>query len=135
MEIAFADAAYYIGLLLPNDELHDTALRRKEELQDALVVTHDGVLVEVLAHVSQMGAFVRLKGVGLVQDVRADHRIQVIEQTRELFDAGLALYAARLDKGYSLTDCMSMVVCRDLGIDQVLSHDHHFAQEGLAVLL
>ena len=59
----------------------------------------------------------------------------ILPQTRELFDAGLALYAARLDKGYSLTDCMSMVVCHDLGIEQVLSHDHHFAQEGFAVLL
>jgi predicted nucleic acid-binding protein len=30
---------------------------------------------------------------------------------------------------------MSMVVCADLGIAEVLSHDHHFEQEGFAILL
>jgi uncharacterized protein len=59
----------------------------------------------------------------------------VIPQDRELFLAALALYRRRHDKGYSLTDCMSMVVCTDLGITQVLSHDHHFRQEGFEILL
>lgn len=59
----------------------------------------------------------------------------VLPQTRELFDAGLDLYWRRLDKGHSLTDRMSMAVCHDLDITDVLTHDQHFAQEGFSVLL
>ena len=32
-------------------------------------------------------------------------------------------------------DCCSMVICRDLKILEVLTHDHDFEQEGLQILL
>ena len=51
-----------------------------------------------------------------------------------MFESGLALYKSRLDKGYSLTDCVSMVVVRE-SIQEVLTHDKHFAQEGFTILL
>ncbi len=46
-----------------------------------------------------------------------------------------ALQRSRLDKGYSLTDCISMNVCRKLGIKEILTHDRHFEQEGFEILL
>jgi predicted nucleic acid-binding protein len=69
------------------------------------------------------------------QEILEDPKIQIIWQTQGLFEAGLALYKARLDKGYSLTDCVSMVVMQQEGIQDVLTHDRHFAQEGFTVLL
>lgn len=45
------------------------------------------------------------------------------------------VFADRPDKGYSLVDCISMVVMRDRGIAEVLSADHHFIQEGFVALL
>lgn len=71
----------------------------------------------------------------MVDRILNDGRITVIRQTPDLFDRAFDLYRRRLDKGYSLTDCMSMVVCTDLDISGVLSHDHHFAQEGFTILL
>jgi predicted nucleic acid-binding protein len=49
--------------------------------------------------------------------------------------AGLSLYKARLDKGYSLTDCISMDGTRQEGISDILTLDIHFAQEGFTLLL
>ena len=49
-------------------------------------------------------------------------------------DGTLALYEARPDKDYSLTDCRSMVALRALGISEVLTNDHHFTQEGFTIL-
>jgi predicted nucleic acid-binding protein len=60
--------------------------------------------------------------------------VDVLPQTRVDFDAAFALYEARPDKGYSLTDCRSMVALRALGVSEVLTNDNHFAQEGLTVL-
>ena len=61
--------------------------------------------------------------------------IEVLPQTRQSLLRGLDLYKARSDKSYSLTDCISMVTMRERNITSVLTHDHHFAQEGFTVLL
>jgi uncharacterized protein len=49
--------------------------------------------------------------------------------------SGIDLYADRRDKGYSLTDCVSMWEMRQRGIFEVLSHDSYFEQEGFVLLL
>jgi predicted nucleic acid-binding protein len=50
------------------------------------------------------------------------------------FLGGLELYRARPDKGYSLTDCISMHTMRGLGITDALTNDRHFEQEGFRAL-
>ena len=45
------------------------------------------------------------------------------------------MYESRLDQRYSLTDCISMLICRDRGITDVLTHDGDFRAEGFNVLL
>jgi len=42
---------------------------------------------------------------------------------------------ARLDKSYSFVDCASMVICKERGIEEVLTADHDFEQEGFRILL
>jgi predicted nucleic acid-binding protein len=58
-----------------------------------------------------------------------------IPQSDRPFQTGLALYLARPDKKYNLTDCISMETMRQEGINEVLTHDDHFTQQGFAVLL
>jgi predicted nucleic acid-binding protein len=50
------------------------------------------------------------------------------------FLSGLQLYGTRLDKGYSLTDCISMQTLWSIGITDVLTNDVHFEQEGFRAL-
>jgi predicted nucleic acid-binding protein len=63
-----------------------------------------------------------------------DSGVQVIAQTRASFLRGLDLYASRPDKGYSLTDCISMQTMRREGLTDVLTNDRHFEQEGFRAL-
>ena len=60
--------------------------------------------------------------------------VTVIAQNRVLLLEGIDLYERRIDKEYSLTDCISMQVMRREGLTDVLSNDHHFTQEGFQVL-
>ncbi|WP_219852132.1 type II toxin-antitoxin system VapC family toxin [Nostoc sp. 'Peltigera membranacea cyanobiont' N6] len=60
--------------------------------------------------------------------------INIITYTPELRQLGFDLYGQRSDKGYSLTDCISMVIMRQMGITDVLTHDKHFTQEGFHIL-
>ena len=61
-------------------------------------------------------------------------KIRVIPQSRESFLAGLDLYQARPDKGYSLADCIAIETVRREGITEALTNDRHFEQEGFRAL-
>ena len=61
--------------------------------------------------------------------------VTVVTHTRKAFLDGFALYKARLDKSYSLTDCFSMMLMRKREITQVLTTDRHFEQEGFVPLM
>lgn len=61
--------------------------------------------------------------------------VKVISCRHEKVLEAIDLYKARPDKGYSVTDCISMLVMGDFGITEVLTHDDHFRQEGFSILL
>jgi hypothetical protein len=47
----------------------------------------------------------------------------------------VALYDARPDKDWSLTDCISFVVMGDERLTEALTGDRHFVQAGFVALL
>lgn len=55
--------------------------------------------------------------------------------SRALLEEGISLYAARPDKDWSVTDCISFVVMRDEGMTHALTGDRHFEQAGFKALL
>ncbi len=132
--VLFAASFYWVALLNPGDALHVRVTSFGTALGPTRLVTTDEVLTEVLNWFSRGGPIWRGKAAALVRDTRNEPAIDVLPQTRADFDAALALYEARLDKGYSLTDCRSMHVLRALGVSEVLTNDHHFSQEGFTIL-
>lgn len=71
----------------------------------------------------------------LWQGMRANPLIEILTPDPGLFDRGLALFARRPDKAWSLTDCISFVVMADRGLTEALTGDHHFEQAGFRALL
>jgi predicted nucleic acid-binding protein len=131
----FADTYDWIAFLNEKDEGHAAALATCARLEAATIVTTQDVLSEVLTHFCRYGAGVRRVTAAFVRNILDDPTIEVRPQSAANFLAGPDLYEARPDKGYSLTDCISMATMRREGIAEVLTHDVHFAQEGFAVLL
>ena len=129
-----ADTFYWIALIFPRDAFHAAVSSFSRTLGPVRLVTTDEILSEVLSHFAGLGPYWRAKVAALVHDVRSDADVDVLPQTRIDFDAALALYEARPDKGYSLTDCRSMLALRSLGVSEVLTNDHHFTQEGFTIL-
>jgi predicted nucleic acid-binding protein len=66
-----------------------------------------------------------------VEHLLADVGIQLIPVSMELFRRGLALFGKRLDKTWSLVDCISFVVI----LTEALTTDHHFMPAGFKALL
>jgi predicted nucleic acid-binding protein len=130
----FADTFYWLALARPRDPWHGAALRWSAMHPSTRIVTTDEVLTEFLNALAGTNRAGRAYAAATVHDIRADPDVDVLPQTRTEFDAALALYEARPDKGYSLVDCRSMVALRALGISEVLTNDHHFTQEGFTIL-
>jgi uncharacterized protein len=134
MRRLFADAVYWIALANPKDQWHARVVQTMRSLGQVSLVTTDEVLDEFLAYYSGYGPALRSDAVQTVEDALADPLVNVRPQSRQSFLDGLALYKARPDKGYSLTDCISMETMRAEGISEILTHDNHFVQEGFTIL-
>ena len=93
------------------------------------------VLIECLGFVSGAGPHVRRTASSAVQKILLSEEVIVLPQSHDSFLADLQLYQRRLDKGYSLVDCISMNTMRSREIREVLTDDRHFAQEGFVPLL
>ena len=130
----FADTFYWVALLNHRDPFYIRVAALSRTLGATRLVTTDEVLTEVLNWFSRSGPLWRGRAAALIHSLRSNPSVDVLPQTRADFDAALALYEARPDKGYSLTDCRSMVALRALGISEVLTNDHHFTQEGFTIL-
>jgi predicted nucleic acid-binding protein len=131
----FVDTAYWVARIDKRDQWRDRAKAVTQRLLTTPLVTTELVLVEVLNYFSGYRAEVKQEVAGIVASLLDESDIRVIWQSRDLMRKGLALYRDLLDKGYSLTDCVSMVVMRQETIQKVLTHDRHFLQEGFSILL
>ena len=77
----------------------------------------------------------RAKGLQLLKGLERDPRFEVVPLSEELYAEGMALFSARQDKEWSLTDCISFLVMEGRGIRSALTPDHHFRQAGFEPLL
>jgi predicted nucleic acid-binding protein len=131
----FADTFYWIALLNPADKWHQDAKTISQARPEYSLLTTEAVLVEMLNYFSASGEGMRRAAAELCDQTMTHANTLVLPQTREVFVRGVDLYKARPDKGYSLTDCVSMVEMRVRNIVDVLTHDRHFTQEGFNLLL
>jgi len=125
----FADTFYWIALTNKRDSAHQAVMDFTITLERRAVVTSDEVLTEFLAFCASDAMLRRAAG-RAVSDLLGNPDIRVIPQSRSSFIEGLTLYNSRPDKGYSLTDCISMQTMRREGLTDVLTNDRHFEQEG-----
>jgi predicted nucleic acid-binding protein len=130
----FVDTFYWVALSNPRDQWHTRVLSFDEALDEYRLYTTDEVLTEFLTFYSEGASHIRRRAALFARDILAHPFIVVLPQTRISFLEGLSLYESRLDKEYSLTDCISMQVMRQEGLTDVLTNDHHFMQEGFHIL-
>ncbi len=71
----------------------------------------------------------------LFQELQNDSRVTILPPSADQYHRGLDLYARRLDKDWSLTDCISFEVMQQSDLTEALTADHHFEQAGFNILL
>jgi predicted nucleic acid-binding protein len=126
-------AVFADTLTNPADPYYRSVMARKDEIADASIFTTDAVLSEFLTFFAG-DTRLRDRAGRTVEALLEDPDIHVIPESRQTFLSGLELYRARPDKGYSLTDCVSMQTMSRAGLTDVLTNDRHFEQEGFQAL-
>lgn len=121
MHRVFGDNFYWVALIHRKDASNQAALVWSREATSVLICTTEEVLTEVLAFCSSDEGL-RSDAAKIVRSILSAHSVRVIPQSHESFLTGLALYEARPDKGYSLTDCISMQAMRREGLVEVLTN-------------
>jgi predicted nucleic acid-binding protein len=135
MKAIFVDTSHLVASVHPRDPLHDRAKKVELEFRNIPLITSDLVLVELLNYFCEFSEHYKRRIVRAVDAVIANPRYSLIECSQATFLAGKEFYATRLDHTFSLTDCVSMNIMRGHGINEVLTNDDHFKQEGFRILL
>ena len=131
MATYFADTTFWIPLSSRRDQYHSRAVQWHEFVthSGSKIVTTEAVLWEWLNALSDPSTpGVAAEG---YRRAHADVNVEVVPFQTELIDAAVALYGARPDKGWSLTDCFSFVVMDRSSLTEALTTDRHFEQANL----
>jgi predicted nucleic acid-binding protein len=133
MTEVFADTFYWVAFTNIRDTAHE---RAKAFMRTAprLILTTEEVLTEYLNYFAAWGPAFRHTAITNIHNMRASRSVRIIPQSMASFQAGLMLYQTRLDKRYSLVDCISMQTMGGDGLTEVLTNDRHFEQEGFRAL-
>lgn len=132
MNAVFADTSYYLALINSNDRLHAAACHWTTDFTGTFITTAWVIteLANSMSHASNRPFFL-----SLLRDLQTDERVTILLPSKDLFHSGLDLYEHRLDKNWSLTDCISFRVMQDYQLQDAATLDRHFAQAGFNVLI
>jgi len=130
MQRYFVDTSYLIALISEHDPYHEKALETQAALFGSAYYSTHAVQIEFLNFFCEAGRFWRGFAVKVSAEFDASPRTTIFPITAPLFKDARDFYNRRLDKGYSMTDCLSMLVMKRAGITVALTTDKHFIQEG-----
>jgi predicted nucleic acid-binding protein len=128
----FADSAYWIALLVKQDQYHQRVQARTPLIAGRITTTIP-VLLETANALSRPAW--RPSVVALIEHLRQRADVQLIPLEPNLWERGWELYRNRPDKAWGLTDCVSFLVMQETGLTDALTTDEHFRQAGFRAVL
>ena len=135
MDEIFLDTAFAIALSSPRDSHHELAVQISERLEAdvARLVTTRAVIIEIGNALAKQTY--RSAAIQLIESLEEDPNAEIVSVSDELSKRAFALYRAREDKDWALTDCISFVVMSDKGLTTALTTVRHFQQAGFRALM
>ncbi|MEI7858170.1 MAG: PIN domain-containing protein [Methanomicrobiales archaeon] len=133
--LCFVDTVCWIALLNRQDRLHEPAdqLYKKRMKAGFRFITTSAILDETANALCD--PVFKPSVITFFHNIQDSTRVEIIFVVPVVWSKGWALYKHRLDKAWSLTDCISFEVMREQKIQDALTSDHHFVQAGFRALL
>ena|ERR1043165_8374792 len=130
----FLDANFVIALEVLDDQHYNEATQHWKSLIETplSLVTTSYVFDEVVTYLNSRHQHDKAVKVG--SNLLNAANIEVIQVDESLFYEAWSYFEQHTDKSYSLTDCVSFVLMKRLGITEALTFDKHFVQAGFTKL-
>lgn len=128
----FADTSFWIALVDRRDAFHARAIEWSQ-VMSGLVMTTEAVFLETANAFSKPQW--RQQVVDLVNHCAQRDDMEIVPFSSLLWEEAWSLFGCRLDKSWSLTDCISFVVMDQRKLTEALTADAHFQQAGFRALL
>lgn len=135
MKTVFVDTSALIAIGNRRDFFRPQAISVRNDLKETksrFVITN-AVLLEFGNAFSPLS--LKPVAVKLIEAVRQSAKWSCINIDDALMKKGMELYKRMHDKEWGLVDCTSIVIARDMGINDIFTADHHFEQAGFSILL
>lgn len=132
----FIDTAGWVALVHRGDNLHRKTVEAYRDIGAFMRFSTDAVLIETCNAFSR--ADLRPLAISLMARVKESQTLGVLEIVHvgeQLIQEGWEFFVNRMDKDWSLTDCISFVVMKKKGISKAITSYHHFKQAGFETLL
>ena len=123
---AFWDTSGFFALLNRDDPRHGAVRSIVREQEDRLgsgvttswVIGETCTLLVAWRHPHLVPRF--------LEHVQSSRALVCLHPEQTHFEKAAAFLRKHLDQRYSFVDCSSMVIAKELGLDRVLTTDHHF---------
>ena len=131
----FADTSFWIALSHKFDQHHGRASAWSRYLiqKDAFILTSEAVLWEWMNALADSGT--RRTTAEGYRRCHQDSQIEVVPFAADTIASAVRFYEARVDKDWSLTDCLSFLLMEQRRVARALTTDRHFQQAGFEALL
>jgi hypothetical protein len=129
----FVDTAGWMAMADGNDPLHRKSIqfRDKSLEQGAILVTSNYILDETLTLIRmRLGIESAEKWWGMISESARSH-VEWITPGRA--EKALHFFFHWQDQSFSFTDCTSFILMKELGIENVMTADHHFTTAGFQI--
>lgn len=126
------DTSGLLSVLDESDHLHGLSAELFPSSRP--MATHDYVLAEFIPLAASRGLS-RDQAISFVIELLENRLVEKYWVDEGLYRAALSLLRSRGDKTYSLCDAVSFVLMYRFGINEALTTDRHFEQEGFVRLL
>ena len=126
------DTSGLLCLHYPTEPLHSLACTAYKRA--TVKLTHSYIIAEYVA-LANARRFPRSSILAFVVDLLDNPDIETVWINESLYRKAINLLMIRQDKSYSLCDSISFILMRERSINEALTTDRHFEQEGFIRLL
>ncbi len=133
----FVDTAGWGHIFDDSQPFHSLAatIYRKAREQGREIITTNYIIAELLALFSRPLRIPRSKAIKLIDGIKTSPYIKIAHVDSKLDNKAWQLLKNYHDKEWSIVDCASFSLMKQLDIFEALTTDHHFEQAGFARLL